>query len=88
MKTNIEKHVKASAKGNGAIPNVISTNQHFELTFLMQIFKFQRRTPVVARLFSFPAPSVRAHPKSLLKYGPQREKERERWRREGEGNQQ
>ena len=48
----------------------------------MQIFKFQRRTPVVARLFSFPAPSVRAHPKSLLKYGPQREREMEkgRWR--------
>jgi len=28
-KINIEKHVKARAKGNDVITNVISTNQHF-----------------------------------------------------------
>jgi len=36
--------LKASAKGNNVITNVISANQHFALTFSMQIFKFQRRS--------------------------------------------
>ena len=42
--TNIEKHVKARAKGNDVTTNVISANQHFASTFSMQIFKFQRRS--------------------------------------------
>jgi len=32
---------KTCAKGNDIISNVISTNQHFASTFLMQIFKFK-----------------------------------------------
>ena len=32
------------SKGNDVITNVTSANQHFALTFSMQIFKFQRRS--------------------------------------------
>ena len=40
--TNLNKHWKICAKSNNVITNVIFTNQHFALTILMQIFKFQR----------------------------------------------
>jgi len=40
--TILSKHWKTCAKGNDVITNVIFTNQHFALTILMQIFKFQR----------------------------------------------
>ena len=40
---NVNKYWKTGAKGNDVITNVISANQHFALTFSMQIFKFQRR---------------------------------------------
>ena len=36
-----KKHWKTCAKGNDVITNLISANQHFALTFLVQIFKFQ-----------------------------------------------
>ena len=36
--TNENKHWKTRAKGNDIITNVISANQHFALTFSMQIF--------------------------------------------------
>ena len=43
--TNVNKHWETlCAKGNTAITNAISTNPHFASTFLMQIFKFQRRS--------------------------------------------
>ena len=51
MQTNIQKHVKARAKVNDVITNVISTNQHFASTFAMQIFKFQRRSCKLSLLF-------------------------------------
>ena len=42
---NVNKHWKTRAKGNDVnTNNVISANQHFALTFLMKIFKFQRRS--------------------------------------------
>ena len=44
------------AKGNDLITNVISANQHFALTFSMQIFKFQRW---VANSPSFSRPEAR-----------------------------
>ena len=46
--------LKANAKGNNVITNVISANQHFASTFLMQIFKFQRRSCKL--LLPLPAP--------------------------------
>ena len=49
--TNIEKHVKARAKGNDVTTNVISANQHFASTFSMQIFKFQRSSCKLSFLF-------------------------------------
>ena len=42
------------------ITNVISTNQHFASTFLMQIFKIARCTAVVASSPSFSRPTARA----------------------------
>ena len=36
----VNKHCKTRAQVNDVITNVISTNQHFASTFLMQIFKF------------------------------------------------
>ena len=39
-----KKHFKTCAKGKDVITNIISTNQHFASTFLMQLFKFQRRS--------------------------------------------
>ena len=52
-KENIEKHMKARAKGNDVITYVISANQHFASAFLMQIFKFQTRS--WQALLPFPA---------------------------------
>ena len=43
--------MKACAKGNDVITNVISTNQHFASTFSMHIFKFQRRSCNLSFLF-------------------------------------
>ena len=43
--------MKACTKGNDVITNVISINQHFTLTFLMQIFKLQRRGCKLSFLF-------------------------------------
>ena len=51
IQTNIEKHVKARAKGNDVIANFIYANQHFASTFSMQIFKFQRRSCKLSFLF-------------------------------------
>ena len=48
---NVNKHWKTCAKGNGAITYVISTNQHFILTFSKQIFKFQRCSCKLSFLF-------------------------------------
>ena len=48
---NVNKHRKARAKGNDVITNVISANQHFASTFLMQMFKFQRRSRKLSFLF-------------------------------------
>ena len=50
-RANVNKHSKTCAKGNTAITNVISTNQHFASTFSMQIFKFQRRSCKLSFLF-------------------------------------
>ena len=55
--TNLNKHWKICAKSNNVITNVIFTNQHFALTILMQIFKFQRW---VASSPSFCRPVARA----------------------------
>ena len=44
MSINVKKHFKTCAKGKDVITNIISTNQHFASTFLMQLFKFQRRS--------------------------------------------
>ena len=43
--------MKACAKGNEVITNVISTNQHFASTFSMQIFKFKSRSCNLSFLF-------------------------------------
>ena len=48
---NVNKHWKTCAKGNDAITYVISTNQHFILTFSKQIFKFQRCSCKLSFLF-------------------------------------
>ena len=55
--------MKACAKGNDVITNVISANQHFTLTFLMQIFKLQRRGCKLSFLFPLRRQSA---PESLL----------------------
>ena len=39
-RNNIEKNVKAYAKGNDVIANVISANQHFTSTFFKADIKF------------------------------------------------
>ena len=39
------------AKGYDVIINIISANQHFASTFLMQIFKLQRRSCKLSFLF-------------------------------------
>ena len=43
-KQTLKKLMKARAKANDVITNVISVNQHFAPTFSMQKFKFQRRS--------------------------------------------
>ena len=43
--------MKACAKGDDVITNVISANQHFTSTFSMQIFKLQRRGCKLSFLF-------------------------------------
>ena len=55
--------MKARAKGNDVITNVIYANQQFASTFSMQIFKFQRRS--CKFLFLFP-PRRRSAPESLV----------------------
>ena len=55
--------MKARAKGNDAITNVISANQHFATTFLKQIFKLQRRSCKLCFLFP---PRRQSAPKSRL----------------------
>ena len=56
-------HWKKRAKVNDVTTNVISANQHFASTFLMQIFKFQRRTCKLSFLFP---PHRQSTPESLL----------------------
>ena len=51
MSTNVKKHWKTLAKGNDIITKVVSANQHFALTFSMQIFKFQRSSCKPSFLF-------------------------------------
>ena len=58
---NENKHWKTSAKSNDVITNVISANQHFLLTFSMQIFKFYRRCCKLSPFLSFPAPLPERH---------------------------
>ena len=55
--------MKACAKGNDVITNVISANQHFTLTFSRQIFKFQRRGCKLSFLYPLRSQSA---PESLL----------------------
>ena len=55
--------MKAQAKGNDVITNVISANQHFASIFFMQIFKFQRHNCKLSFLFS---PHNQSTPESLL----------------------
>ena len=51
INANVNKHWKTRAEGNDVITNVISTNQHFAWTFLIQIFKFQTHSCKVSFLF-------------------------------------
>ena len=51
MSGSVNKHRKTRTKGNVIITNVISTDQHFSLTFSMQIFKFQRYSCKLSFLF-------------------------------------
>ena len=46
-----EQTLKNTCQCNDVITNVISINQHFALTFPMQIFKFQRRSCKPSFLF-------------------------------------
>ena len=55
--------MKAQAKGNDVITNVISTNQQFASIFFMQIFKFQRHNSKLSFLFP---PHRQSIPESLL----------------------
>ena len=48
----------SSAKGDDIITNVISTNQHFTLTFLMQIYSNSRDVVASSPFFSHPASRV------------------------------
>ena len=50
MSVNVHKHWRTCAKGNDVI-TVISTNQHFALTFSKLIFKFQRHSCKLSFLF-------------------------------------
>ena len=59
----LSKDGKTRAKGNDVITNGISANQHFAWTFLMQIFKFQRRSCKLSPLFP---PCRQSAPESLL----------------------
>ena len=61
MQTNIEKHVPSVIMS--LLINVISSNQHFTSTFLMQVFKFQRRSCKLSFLY---LPHRQSTPKSLL----------------------
>ena len=63
IQTITEKHMKARAKGNDFITNVISANQHFTSTFSMQIFKLQRHGCKLSFLFPLRRQSA---PESLL----------------------
>ena len=54
--------MKAQAKGNDVITNVISANQHFTSIFFMQIFKFQRHNCKLSFLFP---PSLPEHLREL-----------------------
>ena len=48
------KQWKTQAESNDIITNVISANQHFASTFLMQIFKFQRHSCKLSSFLSHP----------------------------------
>ena len=63
MRATVNKHWKIHAKGNDVITNVIYANQHFALTFWMQIVKFQRRSCKLSILFP---PHRKRAPESLL----------------------
>ena len=61
---NVNKHWKPRAKGNYAITNIISANQHnFPSTLLMQIFKFKRPSSKLSFFFLLRHQRV---PESLL----------------------
>ena len=67
-RANVSKHWKTRAKGNNVITNVVSGNQHFASTFLMWIFKFQRRICKLSFLF---LPRCQSAPESLLTGPPE-----------------
>ena len=58
-KINVNEHWKTHAKGNDVV-TVISTNQHFALTFLIQVFRFQRHSCKLSFRF-LPRPREFAH---------------------------
>ena len=55
----VNKRWKTPSKGSDVITNVISTDQHFSLTFLMQIFKSQGRSCKFFILFPLAARAPR-----------------------------
>ena len=59
--------MKAQAKGNGIITNVISANQHFSSTFLMQILNSR---DIVASSPSFSLPTARVPERACLQGTP------------------
>ena len=59
---------KTRAKGNDVITNVISANQHFALTFSMQIFQFQRGSCKLS--FLFPPRRQLERPEELSQANP------------------
>ena len=61
--TELSNFHQSCAKVDDIITNVISTNQHYALTFSMQIFKFQRCSCKLT--FLFPHQSER-HPECYL----------------------
>ena len=60
---NINKHWKTRAKGNDVITNVISTNQHFAVTFLC---RYSNSRDLVANFPSFSYLSVRLPQRAYL----------------------
>ena len=55
---NVNNHWETCAMGDDIITNVISTNQHFTSTFLMQIYSNSRDVIASSPFFSRPASRV------------------------------